>query len=131
MGKIVEHLKLIVMGPFTVGLLVPLSFFALVFGIVYISTTARNRERMAMIERGADPSLFESKKKPSYGGVFKLGMLFLGVGLGIVMGYFLTTSGMDEDAAYPAMIFLFGGLGLILSYLYQQKLDKSETEKQK
>jgi hypothetical protein len=116
------------MGPFAVGILVPLAFFAMLFGIVYMTITARNRERMAMIEKGADASLFEAKKKPNNGGYLKLGMFLFGIGLGILMGYFLTTSGMDEDAAYPAMIFVFGGLGLIVSHLYQQKIDKAEQQ---
>ena len=51
------------MGPFATGILVPLGLFAMIFGIVYLGVTSRNRERMALIERGADPALFETKKK--------------------------------------------------------------------
>ena len=39
------------MGPFAVGMLVPLGCFAMIFGIVYLVVTSRNRERLAMIER--------------------------------------------------------------------------------
>ena len=34
-------------------IIVPIVFFALVFGIVYIALNARNKERMALIEKGA------------------------------------------------------------------------------
>jgi hypothetical protein len=123
----VKLLKTTIMGPFLTGILVPVGFFAMIFGIVYIVVTSRNRERMAMIERGADPALFESKKKSSTGGVMKVGMFFFGIGLGVVVAYFLVSNGMDEDAAYPAMIFIFGGLALIISYLWQRKQEQ-ETE---
>jgi hypothetical protein len=118
------------MGPFLTGILVPLGLFAMIFGIVYMGVTSRNRERMALIERGADPLLFETKKKASSGGIMKLGMFLVGIGLGIVVAYALTSGGgMDEDSAYPAMIFLFGGLALITSYLWQRKQDKEDEVK--
>jgi len=43
------------------GILVPISFFALVLGIVYLAI--RKKERMAMIEKGIDPSIFVTQKK--------------------------------------------------------------------
>ena len=118
------------MGPFLTGILVPLGVFAMVFGIVYMFVTSRNRERMALIERGADPTLFESKKKGSGSGVMKVGLFLAGIGLGIVVGYLLTSGGgMDEGAAYPAMIFLFGGIALILAHLWQRSQDKEDELK--
>ena len=112
------------MSPILVGLLVPLGAFAMIFGIVYVLVTSRNRERMALIEKGADPALFETKKKAT-SGTMKVGLFCLGIGFGIVVAYLLTSGGgMDEDAAYPAMIFVFGGLALVASYLWQRKQDK-------
>ena len=114
------------MEPFLVGILVPLGFFAMIFGVVYLSVTSRNRERMALIERGADPTLFEARKKSGTGGVLKMGLFLFGVGFGVVVAYFLASGGMDEGAAYPAMIFVFGGLALIVSYLWQRKQEKED-----
>jgi len=117
------------MNPILVGLLVPLGAFAMVFGIVYMAITSRNRERMALIERGADPTLFETKKKAT-SGTMKAGLFLLGIGLGIVVAYLLTSGGgMDEDAAYPAMIFIFGGLALVVSFLWQRKQEKEDELK--
>ena len=118
------------MGPFVAGILVPLGFFAMIFGIVYLSVTSRNRERMALIERGADPTLFETKKKASSGGVLKIGLFLFGIGLGVVAAYFLASGGMEEGAAYPSMIFVFGGFALIVSYLWQRKQEKEDEPKQ-
>ena len=117
------------MEPFLVGILVPIGSFAMIFGIVYVIVTSRNRERMALIERGADPALFESKKKAGTGGVMKTGLFLFGIGLGIVVAYFLASGGMEEGAAYPAMIFVFGGLALIVSNLWQRRQDKEDEAK--
>ena len=115
------------MEPFLVGILVPLGSFAMVFGIVYIIVTSRNRERMALIERGADPALFEARKKTGTGGTMKVGLFLLGIGFGIVVAYFISSvGGMDEDSAYGSMIFIFGGLALVGSYLWQRKQEKRD-----
>jgi len=106
-----------------------LAFFAMVFGIYYMYYTTRNRERLALIEKGADASLFTAGKEPSQAGntlnrifnVLKIGLFLIGIGLGIVAGYLISMAGMEEGAAYPSMIFLFGGLGLIVYYLISRK----------
>ena len=119
------------MEPFLVGILVPLGFFAMLFGIVYLGITSRNRERMALIERGADPTLFEAKKAENKGGLFKWGLFCVGIGLGVVFAYFLSNGGgMDEDAAYPSMIFIFGGIALIAAHLWQRREEKEQANKE-
>ena len=40
-----------------------IAFFATVFGIYYVHITTRNKERMALIEKGADASLFNTGKE--------------------------------------------------------------------
>ena len=118
------------MSPFLVGLLVPLGAFAMVFGIVYLGITARNKERLALIERGADPSLFESVKKGNSHSILKWGMFLFGIGLGIVIAAIIVQSGMmSEDSAYPAMICVFGGLALIGVHLFKSKQEKQDELK--
>lgn len=48
------------MGP---EILVPLSFFAMIFGIVYLIYSTRNRERLALIEKGLMPVFFYRQKQ--------------------------------------------------------------------
>lgn len=93
----------------------------MVFGVVYVTVTARNRERMALIEKGADPKLFESVKTAPKGGILKWGLFLIGIGLGIFFAAFLASSGFNEDAAYPSMICLFGGAGLLVAHRMEQK----------
>jgi len=105
-----------------VEILVPLAFFALIFGSWYIYVTTRNKERLALIEKGASPELFKSKAdQNSAFRSFKLGLFLIGIALGIVAGYFLTQGGMEEEPAYFSMIFLFGGIGLVISFFLHKK----------
>jgi hypothetical protein len=83
---------------------------------------------MALIEKGADASLFNTGKegtKFNFGwGKFtlKIGMLFMGIALGIMTGAIMSYTGVLYDGAnYPAMIFFFGGLSLVLFYVIDRK----------
>jgi hypothetical protein len=108
-----------------VEILIPLGFFAVIFASLYVYLTTRNKERLALIEKGASPELFKTKSDAGNGfGNFKLGLFFIGVALGIIAGYFLNEAGMEEGPAFFSMIFLFGGIGLVVSYLLQAKLEK-------
>lgn len=108
-----------------VEILIPLAFFALIFGSVYVHLTTRNKERLALIANGANAELFKSKSNANAGySSFKLGLFLIGVALGIVAGYLLSQGGMDEVASYFSMIFLFGGIGLVISFLLQGKFEK-------
>jgi len=86
----------------------------------------RNKERMAMIEKGMDMSLFVKKhgdEAPMKYWVIKIGFLMIGIALGVVTGSLVSNNGMmSEDAAYPSLILLFGGLALVASYFVERKL---------
>ena len=94
--------------------------FATVFGIAYIFITARNRERMALIEKGEDASFFERKR--SGRGILKWGLIALGLGVGVFMGNFVDATGMmDSDASIPAMLLICGGGALLVYYRITQQ----------
>ena len=123
-----EYLKLNIMNVETLGVLIPFAFFALVFGVVYISVTTRNKERLALIEKGADPELFKAKAQPESGHKnMKVGLFLIGIALGILAGYFLAGTGMQETPAYFSMIFLFGGIALVVSHYLQKKNPEKEV----
>lgn len=106
--------------------LVPISFFALVFAMLYVFLTTRNKERMAMIERGTDPGVFKtSGLKISKFLTLKFGLFFVGIALGVLFGNILSdATTLEEGTCYVSMIFLFGGLGLVAGYWAQSKLEK-------
>ena len=107
-------------------------FFALMFGIFYM----RNKENMALIERGLNPRNTKAVPKPFVS--LKYGLLLCGSGLGLFLAFVvdqlfahanLQDGGQyhhDFPQIYFALIALFGGLGLILSYRIEKKewLDK-------
>jgi hypothetical protein len=101
-----------------------ITFFGAIFGVAYFYFTTRNRERLALIEKNADPSIFKVEpvnilKKFS----IKLGMLFIGGGLGVLVGNILTVSTrLEEPVAYLSMIFIFAGAGLVASYFVSRRI---------
>ncbi len=98
-----------------------LSFF------VYMFYTSRHRERMAMIQQGKDPMQYKIQmQKTESNRVLKVGILFAAFGLGLVAGWGLEEGGVPSETAYFAMIFLFGGLGMIIYHLSQRKQRNKE-----
>ncbi len=105
--------------------LIPISMFAATALVLWIFITNRNKERMALIEKGADASLF--KTKSSRLTTLKFGMLFIGVGIGILLGNILANStNLEEPVSYFSMMFLFGGGSLISYYLIAGKIKNKE-----
>ena len=104
--------------------LIPVAFFAVIFGIFYLYISTRNKERLALIEKGADASIFNLGKRGSSWKVVVINMAFLlmGIGVGVLLANILDTySSLDDDAVYPAMIFLMAGAGLYLGYTQTRK----------
>ncbi len=114
-----------------VAILVPIALFAMIFGIVYLA----KRERMAMIERGMDPRRYKPQSAPFVN--LKWGLLLMGAGLGLFLAYVLDLSIFRQlsahdfedgnPAIYFALIAIFGGGGLVLSY----RIEKKENDKEK
>jgi multisubunit Na+/H+ antiporter MnhB subunit len=135
------------MGPdqlvFLWFIIMTLSICALLFGIRYM----RNRETLAMVEKGLDPHYKPEKPRPAPFRSLKWGLLLVGAGLGLFVAYLLDNTllykvghyvsrygGGDEEvnganvSIYFALIAIGGGLGLIASYRIEKKelLDKEE-----
>jgi len=110
------------------GLLGFIAFFATVFGVVYLHYSTRNKERMALIEKGADASLFNTGKEAvkwnfAWGKfTLKVGMLAMGIAIGIIIGAIMGNAGiLEEEVSYASMIFFFGGFSLVLFYIIDRK----------
>ncbi len=100
-------------------LLIPVAFFAMVYGIVYLFV--RKKERLALVAKGADATIFESSKQPSS---LKWGLLFVGIGTGILVGKALAVyTTLEEEPAFFSMICLFGGIGLIIYHMIAGKFE--------
>ena len=102
-----------------VAILIPLGFFTMVFGIVYMF----KKENLAMIEKGMNPKNIPDRPVPYKN--LKWGLLLVGSGLGLLIAFMLDqyilpkSRDYDNDSIafiYFALLAIGGGLGLIRSY---------------
>ena len=91
--------------------------FGSIFAIAYLYFSTRNKERLALIEKGADASIFVRGKREHTAPIWKvlilnLALLLMGIGVGVFLAMLLDEyTRLDEDALYPAVIFIMAGLG--------------------
>ncbi|TDU42725.1 hypothetical protein BXY82_0118 [Gelidibacter sediminis] len=108
-------------------IIVPL-FIAAFFGIFYLYFSTRNKERLALIEKGADASIF-MRGKQTTAPIWKvlilnLALLLMGIGLGIFIALIIENYTTFNGAIYPATIFLMAGLGLLIGFNMTKNLEK-------
>lgn len=105
--------------------LIVLIIFASIFGIVFVLAQARNRERMAMIEKGVSPKDFMTERRPNSYGVLKWALLLVGIGFGLFIGSLLEAyTSIQEEPAYFAASLFFGGAGLFAAFLIAKKAEE-------
>jgi hypothetical protein len=98
---------------------------AIIFAVIYgiIKLIIRRKERLLMIEKGSQ--LPEVKSDEFSFSILKFGIFFIGIGLGVLAANILTVKTvLDSEVAYFSMIFLFGGISLIIAHLLEPKKDK-------
>lgn len=106
--------------------------FGSIFGTFYLYFSTRNKERLALIEKGADATIFmkgarDNNSPAPFWKVFILNLAFLGMGIGagIVTALILeSTLGIHEDALYAGLIFFMAGAGLFGGFTLTKKLDQ-------
>jgi DMSO reductase anchor subunit len=110
------------------GFLIPVAFFAMILGIVYMSY--RKKERMALIQSGRDASILKEDGR-CYSSL-KWGLLLFGVGLGLLIAEFLAKYDvMSAEAAYFSMASIFGGMALIIDFFIEKYRKEREKEPEK
>ncbi len=109
-------------------IIVPI-IFGIFFGIVYLFFTTRNKERMALIEKGIGAEIFnkgERRTAPIWKVlILNMALLLIGIGIGIFVATILDHyTSLNEDSIYPATIFTTAGLGLLAGFNMTKNLDK-------
>jgi hypothetical protein len=100
------------------------SITSVILGSIYLKN--RNQERMAILAKGEDPSMFKESFKPSKNTSLKIGILFISIAVGIILGFVVESNFfLPEGVAYFSGIFLFGGIGLLIGAI----IDKSSSDK--
>jgi hypothetical protein len=101
--------------------LVPIFGMAFVGWFFYLSfrdNQLKNKEKVALIEKGMDPSLLDPKFKVQNS--LKIGLLLIGAALGILLGYLVNLIfGIPNFVAYSTMIFVI--CGIVLVYFHKSK----------
>jgi len=101
-----------------------LSTFGTTFGLIFYYLHTRNRQRLAMLEKGVDPQTFYPKPTANRYASLKWALLMIGIGLGFLFGGIISDFTDAEEPIFFSMILLFGGLGLLV-YFFVAKNDKS------
>lgn len=104
-------------------ILIPIAFFGTIVLIVYL--ILRRKERAVLIEKGISATIFETRKNVPQ--ALKWGMLLIGIGLGILIGRLLSLfTAMGEEEAFFSMVFLCGGISLVLFHFIARNLEKKD-----
>jgi hypothetical protein len=104
------------------GILLPIIITLGAFVMIVYLRKYENIERMSIIEKGLSPEMFKKERMSST--TIRWALLLIGVGIGFLMGYWLDRSfGMDE-VGYFSMLFIFGGLGLGLAYIFEESKNR-------
>lgn len=105
------------------GILLPLIITLAAFIMIVFLRKYSNIERMSIIDKGLSPDLF--KRERVYFGTLRWSFLLIGIGIGFLMGYALDRAYDMEEVGYFSMLFIFGGIGLGLSYFVEDKKNRA------
>ncbi|QLE00442.1 hypothetical protein HX109_02280 [Galbibacter sp. BG1] len=111
------------------GVIVVAIIFGALFGVIYLFVTARHKERLSLIEKGADASIFYSTHKRKTAPIWKIlvlniSLLLMGIGIGIfVAGILHKNFNVEFQVAFPGTIFTLAGVGLFIGFYLSKKLD--------
>jgi len=86
-----------------------------------------NVERMTMIEKGLNPHENKRRRRISPDNTLRFGLLILGAGLGLLIGSFPFAESFGEGIR-ASLVMIFGGAGLLLSYVIQMKKEKKDEK---
>jgi multisubunit Na+/H+ antiporter MnhC subunit len=116
--------------------LVLLIIFGTIFGLGYLHYSTRHKERLALIEKGVDASIFVRGKREEHAApvwkilILNIALLLMGVGIGIFIASILHYNlGVEEEVAYPGTIFLMAGIGLFTGFKLTLNLEDKEKNK--
>ncbi|MFC1538140.1 DUF6249 domain-containing protein [Candidatus Latescibacterota bacterium] len=103
--------------------LLPFAFFVLVAVFIFMYVMSKQKERMALIDKGVDTSKIYSKEY-NHQVHLRNGILLISMAFGLIIGYILTKiTNIDTFIAYAASILLIEGIGFLLYYYKNKNLN--------
>lgn len=115
-------------GDDIVGLLIPLAFIG-TGGLVLWKKIDSNRQlKLAMINKGMDPSTLVAQDTTKKYGALRFGMLLVGISTGLIAGLLITSlfsvDASNQDIVEISSAVFFAGLSLIIYHLIAASLNK-------
>lgn len=108
-----------------VAIIAVISFFATFITFLVLHYKTRNRERMALVEKGESAKIFVNEGNNL--GALKFGILLVSAGAGFLLGFFFERIFDAPEALLPiTMGIMFGGLGLILFYFMARRIKNGD-----
>ncbi|MCK5535614.1 MAG: hypothetical protein KAI79_02240 [Bacteroidales bacterium] len=105
----------IAMAGMLTGIIISLGSTGGIIFAIYYWIKARNKERLALIEKGADVSEIY-KPRNNKNAAFKWGVVIIGIAIGLLIGSALESyTSFEGGVAYSSMVLMFGGAGLLLA----------------
>ena len=107
-----------------------ISFFAAIVLTWYFYLRARNKERMALIEKGVDVSEIFAKREGTFRFPWlKLGIIITGISIGVSLVVFMMIifpeNNIFNDGALMLISgILFGGISMIIAYYVDKPVKK-------
>jgi len=98
-----------------------LAFFGTAFSAYYFNLKFKSKERMAFAEMNENLLELTRKKTTAW---YVIGFSGLGIGIGMISGFFIGYKLQDDDAMGILMFSLsifFGALGIIIGYAAEKR----------
>ncbi len=115
-------------------IIVPIFLFGGTAAVLWKYFDGRHKERMAMVEKGVNPSNLKSVTpfrlwQGNLLSNLKWGLLLVFAGIGLFVGHQLENNyGYNEETAIFGSILIAGGLALVIFYIFAARKEKKEKE---
>ncbi len=106
-------------------ILIPIIALIAIAAVLISLITTKNRERMAMIEKGLSSDVIKAMHTKDLSrdplGSLKWGIIFILAGAAIMVGNYLREHYLIDDGVVVGLVCLFVGLGLVIFYSIASK----------
>lgn len=104
-------------------------FITAIFLTWFFTHRSTEKERLLLIKKGVDYSELPQKEKFRFSFPWlKLGIVITCVSFGILTGLILSIAGLlESDIIIPVLMFMFGGIGLILAHFIDKPDKQNES----
>lgn len=113
----------------TIGVFIPIIAIIGGVGMAIFSIYTKNKERLAMIEKGINP--YEGKLQKGTTAPVVKALAYAGIGLGLLVGYiakpYLAAPGSKGNVILIGCALLFGGIGYLLGLTMAKKDETSNS----